>query len=249
MKTRTSYQKDRKQGAILVLSLSLSLGSTFLATCPGLAQSKPKVIASASAGHPIKTVPRTDYFNVTTPPPTDASTAPARDPSYGAGGAMSMMSDRTPVVIWFEKFDDDRACHRPADADKIILARPINQDSERLAQWIAAAGRVAKTYTTFAGMLRKMAIPTGYPGLKEYRDLTADWYSDVAGVFVEMIRPRPPAKTIEQLQESLNEFKNRQNSLVATLTNLQGMDRSLREKYRVHLSIPDDPLQQYVRGK
>jgi hypothetical protein len=219
---------------------------------PAFASPKVQQIASASSGHStMKTAPHVDSFNVNTPVSPDDVNANHSRPNTSSEllEGLSPVSERTPIVIWFEGFDDARAKHRPTDEDKIILARPINQDSKRLAQWIAAASRVAQVYSSFASTLRKTSIPKGYADVREYCDLTADWYSDVAQTYADMIRPRHPAKTIEELQDSLKEIHGRQTSLVSTLSSLQSMDRSLRERYRVHQSAEDDVIQKFILNK
>ena len=53
----------------------------------------------------------------------------------------------------------------------------------------------------------------------------ADWYQDASGVYADLIRPRPPAHTIEDLQEQLEVVKKRSESLADNIASLKAMDR------------------------
>ena len=77
----------------------------------------------------------------------------------------------------------------------------------------------------------------------------ADWYQDAAGVYEELIRPRPPARTIEDLQEQLEVVKKRSESLADNIASLKAMDRSLRQQYNVQPALQDDVIQQFARSK
>lgn len=188
--------------------------------------------------------PATDIFSVTTP-----KSNPSQNQSAIGAGSLSMISGKSPVVDWFEKFDALRAQYRPTPADRVILTRPLMQEVERVKQWTATAAKVAKNYTTLAKTLRSLPVPPGLTDVKQYRDLTADWYQDSAAVYADLIRPRTPAKTIEELQGQLDEVKKRSENLAATIGTLNNMDQELRKHYKVHLAVQDDALQQYVKGK
>jgi hypothetical protein len=84
--------------------------------------------------------------------------------------------------------------------------------------------------------------------LKDYRDLAADWYQDSATVFDEMIRPRIPAKTIEELQRQLDEVKNKSENLASTVNSLNDMDRELRKRYKVTPSVDSNRLQKFAKA-
>jgi hypothetical protein len=219
MNTKTSLKLSNKRSAILALSLSVALALNASAALAG-----PR-IASSSTGHSADTAPRVDLFNV-----NSATEAPQTQNSiFGDKSAQ-----RTPITIWFQNFDEERIKHLPSSEDKIIIARPINQQAERLTQWTAAAQRIAKTYSDFANLLRKMPVPPGYEGLKDYKNLSADWYQDTAQIFTDYVRPRPAAHTIEELEDQIKETKNRERSLVKTKTRIVEMDADLRSKYKVN---------------
>ena len=221
------------------------------------------LLISSFAASAVYAAPRgTDYFSVTMPHNSSntsnsnsskntSSAMPGDNQAKppGSAGALSMMSDRTPVVTWFEKFDQLKEQYRPTPGDRVILSRPLMQEEERVKQWSATAAKISKNYIRFAKELKNLPVPGQLSDLKQYRDLTADWYQDSAAVFDDLIRPRRPAKTIEELQGQLNDIKSRSATLANTIASLNNMDQSLRKEYKVHLAIQDDALQQYVRGK
>lgn len=154
-----------------------------------------------------------------------------------------------PVVTWFQQYDDLREKYHPSDGDRVILTRPLMQEAERVQQWTNTANKISKNYLSLSQAIRKLPLPSGAPDVKEYRDLMADWYQDAASVYRDLIRPRPPAHTIEDLADQLEVVKKRSESLAENITSLKAMDRSLRKQYNVNLSLQDDIIQQFVRHK
>lgn len=188
-----------------------------------------------------------DYFSAgVLPGKGKLNTPPA---SAGQGSFPANSNPGSQAVKWFEKFDDQIYTHKATEADRVILSRPFNQEAERVTEWADVAGKVAKRYRDLCGLLRQMPVPASLAGLKDYRDLTADWYADAAGVYEDLIKPRPPAKTMEELDAALDDIKARSQTLAQTSSNLKSMDMSLRRTYRVHLPRYEDALQQYVRSK
>ncbi len=202
------------------------------------------------SGSAVEATPRAiDSFSSNTRPLSSASAQTgSQKPAVGAA-AQSMASDQTPALAWFEKFDALQQKYRPSDSDKVILVRPLMQEAERVRQWKETANKVAQNYRILAKSLRALPAPAGMNDIKEYSNLTSDWYEDAASVYVDLIRPRRPAKTIEELQDSVNTIKKKSDSLSSTIANLRQMDFSLRRNYKVHLAMQDDALQQFVRGK
>lgn len=154
-----------------------------------------------------------------------------------------------PVSNWFAKFDNLTEQYHPSDGDKVILTRPFNQQADRVQQWTNTANKIAKNYMTLARSIRSLPPPSGAPDVKEYRNLMADWYQDAAGIYEDLIRPRPPARTVEDLEEQLEAVKRRSDSLADNIASLKAMDRSLRKEYNVEYSLQDDIIQQIVRQK
>jgi hypothetical protein len=220
MNIKRNHNQCYKRPAILALGLSLSL---FLNATAGSASNTK--VASAD---PSASIPRVDSFNANALSRPVDKAAIAKPLAFGDPEA-----GRTPVALWFKKFDEERIKHLPTSEDKVIIARPINQQAERLVQWSAAAEHIAKTYNDFSKELRKMPVPPGYEGLKDYKDLTADWYQDTAQVFTDYVRPRKPARTIEELEDQIKEAKAHEKGLVKTKSRIVEMETSIRTKYKV----------------
>lgn len=217
---------------------------------------------------PAQAAPTMDYFSHNTPgmkkaaPRTVAprplpETTPRMtqekndaDARLGAG-ALAIMSANTPVVRWFESFDNTIAILRPSDTDKIILTRSLtgDQQAERVQEWTRTAGRVSQNWRRLSKTLKTMPVPPNLPGLKDYRDLIAEWYADKAGVYEDLVKPRPAARTIEELNAQLQEIQDRSQSIADTGKNLHGMDENLRKTFRVHLARHEDPLAGYVMNQ
>ncbi len=161
----------------------------------------------------------------------------------------SIALPKTSETMWFETVDSLVEKYTPSEADKVILSRPFNQEAERVEQWIKTAKKIINNYHTLAKQLQLVPIPNNNSELKQYISLTSDWYNDSAQVFEDLIKPRTPAKTIEELQEALNEIKTRSDDLSKTKTSLMAMDMSIRKTYNVHYAKQDDALQQYVNRK
>lgn len=159
-----------------------------------------------------------------------------------------MDSDASPELTWFEKFDEVSFLGRPNDSERIILNMPFNQEQERVQRWTQTAANVAKRYRLTAQNLRKVQAPAGRADLDEYRTLRMEWFNDAAAVYEEMIKPRQPAQTIEELNEQLRQVKEQANSLGKMNISLLNSDHNLRRKYRVHNPKQSDKLTKYVTG-
>lgn len=225
------------------LTLTTLAASLIVSVCSSQAQAAP------NGGH--------DYFNANTTPQRpqqlriEDHTKKAPQPSslvLGAG-SLAMGSQRTPAVEWFENFDSVTFLLRPSVVDRAILTRPLNQEAERVQKWTTVASNVSKNYKRLSQQLKSTSVPPGYPGLKEYRDLSADWYSDTAAVYDDMIKPRPPARTIEELDAELESIQTRAKGLKQQAIALHGMDQDLRKQFHVHESRQTDALSAYVRGQ
>jgi hypothetical protein len=196
----------------------------------------------------------TDMFSIWTSPPPAVrapSSKPAENQSKPKVERRTLSPGAAPktIIEWFEQFDQLREKYRPTAADRVILSRPLMQEEERVSQWTNTASKISKNYILLARTLKSMPVPSGLPELTQYRDLTADWYRDAADVFDEMIRPRDPAKTIEELERQLNEVQNKSHTLDGTIASLKDMDRDLRHRYKVNQNDKEDALQKYVKGK
>ena len=192
------------------------------------------VFAGSAIAGPVQ--PKGDWFNAN----PGMSTPAVPSTGSGAGKAESVAGG------WYKAFDNAINSHMPSAADRAIISRPINQDADRLQEWIATASKVAKNYRELSAMLKAMPVPNTLVGVKEFRDLRADWYADAANVYEDILRARKPAKTIEELDTSLNEINERCKRLKSLNTNIVATDRSLRKTFKVHMN---DALWSYVSTK
>lgn len=204
---------------------------------------------SVTPAHAIR--PADEINTVGVPFTPNPSRDEARDLSKGANrqGASAMMSQSTPVVKWFESMDDIIFELLPSQTDRAILKRPLNQEVERLQEWIAVATRVSKNYKKLSKIIRASAVPPNAPGLREYRDLRADWYSDVADVYGDLIKPREPSKTIEEHQAICKSIQDRSTGLKVSYRSLMSLDKSLRDQFRVHKNRHSDEMFKYITNK
>lgn len=210
--------------------------------------------SQAQAGRPSQS----DYFATgghtvppakKTPAQQDNSKYPKNtDPLAGRQGAGALYSDKTPQLDWFETFDDYTWALYPNEKDRAILARPLNQELERVQDYIKTVGKIAKNYRMLAKNVRSLAVPSASPGLKEYQSLRADFYDDMATIYEDLVRPRR-TRTQEELQSQLQEIKDRSDQLKINSNNLLSMDSDLRRTYRVHAPKQTDALRWYVENK
>jgi len=166
-----------------------------------------------------------------------------------ARGAGAMDSDNTPELAWFEKFDEISFRGRPTDYERTILNMPFNQEAERVQNWTRTAANVAKRYRQTARALQAVYAPQGRQDLDDYRSLRISWFNDAALVYEEMIKPRQPAQTIEDLKDQLTQVKDQAASVGKTNISILAMDRNLRRTYRVHSAKQTDSLTKYVTGQ
>jgi len=186
-----------------------------------------------------------DEFAHTIPPaPTQAPQEEQRNV-----GAMSWSAKRTPVVAWFESYDTTVYKLAVSDEDRLTLTRPFDKEAERVQQWIDTASRIIKNYRSLVASLRTMSVPEDAPDVKQYRDKRSQWYSDTADLLADMIRPRRPPKTQEELEAQIQKVKDKVAMLKQEKTMLKMMDGKLRNEYSVHASKETDALHQYVYHK
>lgn len=164
-------------------------------------------------------------------------------------GSGAMFSDQSPALRFFEAMDQEIVVLSPTKTERIKLSQRFNQEAERVQEWIRIAGKIKNQYKLLSKNLKAMTVPPGAADIKEYRDLTAEWYSDAADVYGDLIKPRPPARTMDELEEGLKQIENRARGLQSNRKTLVAMDRDLRREYRVHANQFHDPLRQYVMGQ
>lgn len=221
---------------VKLVALPLALAIVTVTADSGDAQPKNEYFGGNSNGTPPK-----GFTNYQGPPPKAINGVINK-------GAGAMDSDASPELTWFEKFDEISFHGRPNDSERIILNMPFNQEQERVQRWTQTAANVAKRYRLTAKTLKSVQAPIGRADLDTYRTLRMEWFNDAASVYEEMIKPRQPAQTIEELNEQLRQVKEQANSLGKTNVTLLNMDRNLRRTYRVHNAKQIDPLTKYVTG-
>ncbi len=234
MKTDTTTNTSSKK--FLAIPVAAALLISIITASAGDAQPKNEYFGGNSNGVPPK-----GYTNYQGPPPKAINGVINK-------GAGAMDSDASPELTWFEKFDEISFRGRPNDSERIILNMPFNQEQERVQRWTQTAANVAKRYRLTAKTLKTVQAPAGRADLDDYRTLRMEWFNDAAAVYEEMIKPRQPAQTIEELNEQLRQVKEQANSLGKTNITLLNMDRNLRRTYRVHNAKQTDALTKYVTG-
>lgn len=220
---------------MVALAVALSMGVNALAQT-AIASEPSEVFSAAPSATSATVLPK--------PKKTDGlDLAPATRAGSGA-----MMSDDSPALRWFENYDMYVNSYQRTKKDKFILKRPLKQEAERVNEFTDTARKVAYNYRELAKAMRNSIVPAGHEDLADFSRLRADWYDDLAGIYEDMIRPRPPARTKEDLAEQLQGIKDRATSLNSSVKELVAMDMELRKKYRVHKDREKDPLYKYVSG-
>ncbi len=215
------------------------------------------LIVAALAGVQVASAqPKNEFFggNSSTPAQKGYSNfqGPApKGPANGvtAKGAGAMDSDASPELTWFEKFDGISYHGRPTDSERIILNMPFNQEAERVQRWTAAASAVAKRYRETSKALKTLHAPRGRADLDDLCYARINWFNDAALVYEEMIRPRNPAQTIEELNDQLRQVKDQAGALKNQNVTILASDRKLRRFYRVHAPKETDALTGYINGQ
>ncbi len=203
--------------------------------------------SEAQAGRPSKS----DFFS------TNGAAQPAApekkypkntDPLAGRQGAGALYSDQTPQLVWFEIFDEYVWTLLPSESDKAVLTRPLNSELERVQDYIKVCSKIARNYRMLANNLRKIPVPASSPGLRDYQNLRAGFYEDMATVYEDLVRPRR-TRTQEEMQSQLQEINERAEQLKVNNNKLLTMDSDLRRTFRVHQPKRTDALRRYVENK
>lgn len=234
MSVREDSIKTKKVAAALVAAVVLTASSFGFA---------------AVAAQPSK--PMHEEFNSSgTRATASVNPSAVQENPLGKQGAMAVMSNpNDPVVRWFENFDATVFCYSKTQSESAILTRGFNQEAERVQQWTDTAKKVAVKYRYLASVLRKLEFPPGATDIRDYVNLVADWYADSASVYEDLIKPRPAAKTMEELEEGLGGIENRAQGLKKLNERIFALDTDLRMKYHVHAREQTDRFQQYVKPK
>lgn len=149
---------------------------------------------------------------------------------------------------WFDAFDTYVVVLGPTAGDKVIMNKPFNQEVERVAAFCNTVSKIARNYRILAHTLKTLPMPISMPDpkVRVYRDQMIDWYNDSALVYEDMIRPRPAARTKEELNSMIQDIKDRSENLKQTLSMLQEMDQDIRRQFHVNPPKGDDALGDYT---
>jgi hypothetical protein len=222
---------------------------------PVIALSAAGLLASLIVALPASATPAfMDFFSKKTELPDTphhlpVSTKPMQaTPSIGAGPG-AMLSAHTPIVAWFEKFDSTIHNALPTPTEKLFIDRPMLKEVERVQQTTDVMNNIAKRYRRLANDLRSMPVAANCPGVEDYRDLKANFFEDEASVYEDLIKPRKPAETIEDLRDELQAINNRSHMLKKGGERLLSVDHDLRMQYSVHANRSTDSLWKYVSSR
>lgn len=188
------------------------------------------------------------------PFPTWASSAAPRDKAPISPPIKSSISQedfkkappKQQALLWFESFDDIIFTMGPSDHEKFILKRPIDQDSERLKEWINATNSMARKYRLIAKKIRSMSLSQPIADIREFQTEAANWYDDNAQLCEDLTAPRRPAKTYEELERAYNNFMVRARNLSELAHSITELNTKLRDRYDVHQPKYTDPSAKYI---
>lgn len=147
---------------------------------------------------------------------------------------------------WFEAMDNLVGYYRPNVQDHFILDKPFNNEVERVTQYCNTLCRIAKNYRILAQKLKSLPVIDQMPQSKILRDNLVDWYNDSALVYEDMYKPRPPARTQEELHRMLRDITDRSEGLKNSYATIWGMDNDLRLKMAVNQPRIDNALMEYA---
>lgn len=226
---------------------SMAIGALIITTIWS-ALSVPTVKAASPEG-------QGDYFGRTTTSPAGRPAQAPRIPAHIQQtvvrpapwvGPRPMVSDQSNPVQWFEAVDEYVAYFRPTNADAAVIDQPFNQEVERVEQFCRTLVKISRNYRILAKRIGAMPLPHGLPEAAQYRDMYTNWYNDQAGLYEDMVRPRKPARTKEELASIMKDLEDRSESLKLMFERLQVMDLDFRKKRGVHAARYDDALHDYA---
>lgn len=147
---------------------------------------------------------------------------------------------------WFEAVDTYVSFFRPSFEDSFIVDRPFEQEVERVEEFCRTVVKISRNYRILAKRLAAMPLINSLPESRNYRIALVTWYNDQAALFEDMVRPRPPARTREELDGLLDDLKGRSELLKSQAERLQEGESKIRKKYGVHPPRYDDALHDYA---
>ncbi len=228
------------------------LRAKILATSVTLAVNVLAAIAPVGATSPD--APRADYFGRSTPSPSSqapmrghaTSTVRVNLPPPAPNSPHPTVSSASSPEEWMNAFDEYVDAYMPTKADAYIINKPFNQESERVMQFCTTISKVGRNYKILAQKLKSMPATPTMPETKAFRDMTVDWYLDASLVYEDMVRPRPPARTKEELNSMIQDLNDRSERLKTNYEKLAEMDTDIRRQYHLQPPKRDDALYQYA---
>jgi hypothetical protein len=148
---------------------------------------------------------------------------------------------------WFEGMDSLVGYYRPSAQDQMIMNKPFNDEAERVTLFCNTLSRVAKNYRILAQKIKNLPTIDAMPQSGQLRDNLVDWYNDSALVYEDMIRPRPPARTREELDRMMRDIDNRSDQLYTSYGKIWELDGDLRLSKSVNPPKYADALNEYTR--
>jgi hypothetical protein len=230
--TGNGYKLNVKKTACLLVAATLCAGTTAWAAKPNTDE------FHSNAGSNVKLNPA--------PAPRPIPKTVDENPVAQAG-ALSIGQDHL-VKRWFDGLDGVISTNLRTSEESAILAKPLNKDPRRVADWTETASKVSGRYKLLAKKLRGTPVPPGCPGLDTYLEMNADWFDDSAEVYDELMKPRPPAKTQEELDEQLLAVKTKAQALKNSKDQLRSYDTDMRKAYKVPMARHEDALRSYIEG-
>jgi hypothetical protein len=184
-----------------------------------------------------------DLFNRSTPPaPSTALPPQPQRPQIV----------KSEIRRWFEAMDEKNKALSPSLQQQAILNRPFGSPPqlERVTEWMNTASVVAKNFRQLAQYVKNSPIPQSIANdpeateLMQYKQDLSEWYIDSASWFEDYIKPRSPARTIEELDGQIKAMQNRSDQQKLAMEHLQQMDSNLREHFKIHKT--DDSIWIYA---
>ena len=213
-------------------------------------------LSMAPAGAASPDAPKEDVFGRTTVLPpgarttirghASASTIQIRPSSPPPTEPHPLVSTASSPQQWFDAFDEYVAVYKPTPIDELKMNEPFNQQVERVTSFCNTVAKIARNYRLLSKKLEALPVPVQVPDASEYRDQIVSWYRDSALVYEDMIRPRPPARTKEELNRMIEDLNERSAGLKKMSQTLAQMDSDLRLRYHVQPPQYDDALRKYA---
>jgi hypothetical protein len=206
------------------------------------------ITASLSNGAAIADTPRGDVFNRN----TDAQPQSKVESANPIGFLNPNMGRKTEAAKWFETLDNAVRDHEVTEHEKTILVGELGSPpkAERVAEWTNTAAAIAKRYHELSRILAATQLSPALrtrkeaPSMLSYAKDLSQWYEDTAIWYEDYIKPRTPARSIEELDDQLRVMHNRSLQLKNVMTSLQGEDSSLRSDLNVHAA--DNKIAKYA---